>query len=129
MSEQIEKVDPREIEREMIEDAKRRAEDPIETAGLVYTMYLPEFLKRVRQLSARGRARVLESLVQYQLAKKDINLSNQLEKEVFYFADSMLQAKFIMMQATYLESQQELLNAVESETSFEQVNEGENTLS
>ena len=126
MSEQIEKVDPREIEREMIEDAKRRAEDPIETAGLVYTMYLPEFLKRVRQLSARGRARVLESLVQYPLAKKDINLSNQLEKEVFYFADSMLQAKFIMMQATYLESQQELLNAVESETSFEQVNEGEN---
>lgn len=126
MSEQIEKVDPREVERELLEDAKRRSEDPIETAGLVYTMYLPEFLKRVRQLSSRGRARVLESLVQYPLATKDINLSNQLEKEVFYFADSMLQAKFIMMQATYLESQQELINAVESETSFEQVNEGEN---
>lgn len=117
--EEIQKVDPKQVERELLEEMKRRSEDPIEQAGMVYTTYLPEFLKRVRQLSARGRARVLESLVQYPLAQKQVSLPNQLEKEVFYFADSMLQAKFIMMQATYLEAQQELMAAAETTTEYE----------
>lgn len=105
------KADGRKIENDMISAAQNRAEDPAETAAMVYTMYRPEFLKRVRKLSARARARVLEMLVQYPLTEKTMKFTSDLEREVFFLADSMIQSKFVLMMDTYKQSAEQLVQA------------------
>ena len=106
-----EKIDPKEIERQMLEEAKKRTEDPAETAAMVYTMYRPEFLSRCRKLSSRARARVLEMLVQYPLNGETIKFTSELEKEVYFLADSMIQAKFVLLMGTYKDSAEQLVKA------------------
>lgn len=103
--------DPKEVERQMIEAAQARSEDPAESAAMVYTMYRPEFLKRARKLSARARSRVLEMLVQYPLNGDTIKFTSELEKEVYFLADSMIQAKFVLMLDTYKAGANELVQA------------------
>lgn len=98
------------IERDMISAAQNAAQDPAEIAAKVYTMYRPEFLRRAAKLSSRGKTRVLEALVQYPL-NGDVNFPNELEKEAYMFADSMVQSKFVLMMNIYKDSTEELIRA------------------
>lgn len=102
-------IDSIAIERQMLEDAKKKSDDPIETAAMMFTMYRPNFSKSLAKLSSRGRARVLEALVLSPLI--EIKLANEAEKEAFFYGDSMLQAKFIMTMSTYKDHAEELLAA------------------
>lgn len=102
--------DPKEVEKQMIESAQNRADDPAESAAMIYTMYRPEFLRRAKKLSSRGKARVLELLVQYPLNGEAV-FSNELEKEAYFLADSMIQAKFVLMMETYKNSAEQLVTA------------------
>lgn len=109
--EEVEKFDAKKIEAEMLEIAQNRAQDPGETAAMVYHMYRPEFLKRLPKLSARARVRVLEMLVQYPLNAEKVKFHSELEKETYFFADSMIQAKFVLMMDTYKEAAEEMVKA------------------
>jgi hypothetical protein len=109
--EELPKFDAKKVEDEMLEIAKNRAQDPSETAAMVYHMYRPEFLKRLPKLSARARVRVLEMLVQYPLNAEKVKFHSELEKEVYFFADSMIQAKFVLLMDQYKEAAQELVQA------------------
>jgi lysine/ornithine N-monooxygenase len=103
--------DAKAIEAEMIRIAENRANDPGETAAMVYHMYRPEFIKRVTKLSSRAKSRLIAMLVQYPLNGNDIKFSSELEKECYFFADSMIQAKFVLMLDTYKESAEGLVQA------------------
>lgn len=114
MSEALEETpklyDPKEVEKQMIDAAQKNVEDPAEQAAMIYTMYRPEFLRRSKKLSARGRSRVLELLVQYPL-NGEVKFSNELEKEAYFLADSMIQAKFVLMMETYKNGAEQLITA------------------
>lgn len=103
--------DPKEIERQMIEIAENRAEDPAETAAMVYTMYRPEFIKRATKLSSRAKSRLIAMLVQYPLNGNNIQFANEFEKEIYFLADSMIQAKFVLMLDTYKEGAEQIVAA------------------
>lgn len=106
-----EKFDAKAIEQEMIDIAQNRADDPAETAAMVYTMYRPEFIKRATQLSSRAKSRLIAMLVQYPLNGDNIKFSSELEKEVYFFADSMIQAKFVLLMDSYKDAASELVKA------------------
>ena len=106
-----EKFDAKAIEEEMIKIAENRAQDPGETAAMVYHMYRPEFIKRAVKLSSRAKSRLIAMLVQYPLNGNDIKFSSELEKECYFFADSMIQAKFVLMMDTYKNSAEEMVQA------------------
>lgn len=105
------KFDAKAIEQEMIDIAQNRTEDPAETAAMVYHMYRPEFIKRVTTLSSRAKSRLIAMLVQYPLDGNNIKFSSELEKEVYFLADSMIQAKFVLMMDTYKDAANEMVNA------------------
>jgi lysine/ornithine N-monooxygenase len=110
-SEPIEKFDAKAIEEEMIKIAENRAQDPGETAAMVYHMYRPEFVNRVTKLSSRAKSRLIAMLVQYPLNGNDIKFSSELEKECYFFASSMIEAKFVLMLDQYKEGAEELVKA------------------
>ena len=110
-TEEVEKFDAKAIEEEMIKIAENRAQDPGETAAMVYHMYRPEYIKRVTKLSSRAKSRLLAMLVQYPLNGNEIKFSSELEKEVYFFADSMIQAKFVLMLDQYKEGAEGLVKA------------------
>lgn len=112
MSEAIqEKFDPKQVENELLQIAQNRVEDPMETAAMVFSMYRPEFLKRIPLLSSKALRRVLQLLVEYPLNDKALTSTSLLEKEVVMLGSSMLESKFIMMQQTYLEGAEQLVKA------------------
>lgn len=107
------KVDGKTLEQAMITEAQNRAQDPAETAAMVYTMYRAQYLARVNKLSNRARNRVLNMIVQYPLNGENIKFTSDLEKEVYFLADSMVQAKFVLMLETYKEGAEHLVTAQE----------------
>lgn len=108
---QEEQFDAKAIEQQMVEIAQNRAEDPAETAAMVYTMYRPEFAKRAAKLSSRAKSRLIAMLTQYPLNGETIKFSNELEKECYFLADSMIQAKFVLMMDTYKDAATEMVQA------------------
>ena len=110
-TEEVEKFDAKAIEEEMIKIAENRAQDPGETAAMVYHMYRPEYIKRVTKLSSRAKSRLLAMLVQYPLNGDNVKFSSELEKETYFFADSMIQAKFVLMMDSYKDAATELVQA------------------
>lgn len=110
-TEEVQPVDHKEIERQMLEAAKNRADDPAETAAMIYTMYKPEFLKRLKGLSSRAKSRVLQLLVEHPLNDKALASTSQLEREVVYLGTSMLEAKFVMVMNVYKEGAEQLVQA------------------
>lgn len=123
MSEVKKEFDPKEVEREMLEAAQNRAVDPAESAAMVYTMYRPEVMKRLPKLSQKAMRRVLQRLIEHPLNETELKASTNLEQEFFMLADSMLQSKFILMQQTYMESAEQLVNAQDSLIFEKNVNE------
>ena len=107
------KIDARQLELDMIAEAQNRAQDPAETAAMVYTMYRAQYLARVNKLSGRAKNRVLNMLVQYPLNGENIKFTSDLEKEVYFLADSMIQAKFVLMMETYKNGAEQLVTAQE----------------
>jgi hypothetical protein len=108
---EIPKYDAKKIEQEMLNAAENRAVDPAETAAMIFTMYKPEVSKRLSMLSSKQMRRLLKNLIEYPLNEKEMKTFSKLENEFFMLASSMLEAKFIMMQQTYMESAEQLVQA------------------
>lgn len=108
---EIPKVDARQIEQDMLQAAQNRAVDPAESAAMVYHMYKPEVLKRLPKLSQKAMRRVLQLLIEHPLNDKALTATSQIEKEFFMLADSMLQAKFVLMMDTYKDGAEQLVAA------------------
>lgn len=123
-AQEITMVDPKAVEAEMVAEAKRKAEDPAEQAAMVFTMYRQNYERAVKKLKGKAHTRLLNALVMAPLVS--IDLVTEAEKEAYYFADSMIQAKFVLMMDTYKNSAQEIIDGVEVETSYGDVeNTGE----
>lgn len=108
---EIPKIDPKQVEKEMLELAQNRAVDPAESAAMVYHMYKPEFLKRIPLLSSKALRRVLQLIVEHPLNDKKLAGTTQVEKEVLMLGDSMLQAKFVLIMDAYKDGAEQLVAA------------------
>ena len=118
-------VDPVEVEKRMIEEAKKKSEDPAEQAAMVFTMYKSNFERALAKLKGKAHTRLLNALVMAPLV--EVKLITEAEKEAYFFGDSMIQAKFVMMMDTYKNSAQEIIDLVDSakvETVYEQQEKG-----
>lgn len=115
-------LDPDQVEAEMLAAAEAKRNDPAEQAAMLFTAYQSLFEKSVAKLKGKAHTRVLKALVMAPLVKVD--LITEAEKEAFYFGDSMLQAKFVMVMDTYKNSAQELMDAADAaETTTEYTGE------
>lgn len=119
------KYDAKQIEQEMLNAAENRAVDPGETAAMIFTMYKPEVSKRLSMLSSKQMRRLLKNLIEYPLNEKEMKTFSKLENEFFMLSSAMLEAKFIMMQQTYLESAEQLVKAQDELIFGKETTEGE----
>ena len=125
-------IDAREIERQMLEQAETKAQDPSEMAAQIYNMYVPHFKAAVQKLSTRGLRRVLLNAVLYPLEQDDIKASSEFEKQMVQLVSSLLEAKFILIMDQYRLNAEQLYEAAttpltdEQEKEVKQQLEGEN---
>lgn len=112
-------LDPAQVEADMIAEEQRKANDPAEQAAILFNAYTNGFKDSVRTLPKKSLLRVLEAVVMSPLVKT--TLINDAEKQAFYYADSMLQAKFVMQLAMYKETFDQLVETghTELETTYE----------
>jgi hypothetical protein len=105
------KFDPKEVEAQLVKMAQERSEDPVETASSAYRMYLPYFKAQLPKLSTRALRRLIEFCVMYPLEKSKPGSTTAVEREMMELTNTLIQAKFVMILATYNEHAEQLYNA------------------
>lgn len=103
--------DPKAVEAELVRMAQERAEDPVETAASTYRLYLPYFKGQLPKLSTRALRRLVEFLVLHPLEKEKAGATTEVEREMMELTNTLVQAKFVMILATYNQHAEELYNA------------------
>lgn len=106
--------DPKEVEAQLVKMAQERAEDPVETAASAYRMYLPYYRANLPKMSTRALRRIIKFIVEYPLEKADIGAANDYEREMMELINTLVQAKFVMILATFNQSAEQLHEAVNS---------------
>lgn len=104
-------VDPIEFEKQMLAEAEQKANDPAEQAAQMFKAYKKGFELSVEKLSAKSVKRLIKALVLAPLEKAP--LVNQNEHEAYFYANSMLEAKFIMTLTAMNHSSEEILAGYE----------------
>lgn len=147
MSEETEKLevkaeeglnfDPKEVEAQLVKMAHERAEDPVETASTTYRLYLPYFKAQMPKMSVRAMRRLVNFLVCYPLEQEDPGSVTQMEREMFELTNTLVQAKFVMILATYNQHAEQFYQAattplteeeeaqIKAELGIDNVEEGE----
>lgn len=120
--------DPKAVEAQMIAAAQARAEDPIETAGTAYQMYVPHFKAALPKISTRGLRRVIQYLVLYPLEKDSVNAATEFEKQFMQLVNSLVEAKFVMVMASYRDNAEALYAAQNTKLTEEEKTEVVETL-
>lgn len=119
------------FEKELLEQAEKNQQDPVNLAATLFTIYLPRFQNLVGTLSSRALRRVLCALIEVPLNQSEFNHSTQQEKDCFAIGDRLLQAKWIMIQQAFMDNSKELHQATSSDVATEELQqptnkEGEN---
>jgi superfamily II DNA or RNA helicase len=112
--------DPKEVEAQLVKMANERAEDPVETAASTYRMYLPYYEASLKKLSVRGMRRLVNFLVKYPLEQDDIKAATPFEREMMELTNTLVQAKFVMILATYNEHADKFYEAATTPLTAEQ---------
>lgn len=120
--------DHKAIEAQMIAAAQARAEDPMETAGTAYQMYVPHFKTALPKISTRGLRRVIQYLVLYPLEKDSVNAASEFEKQFMQLVNSLVEAKFVMIMHSYSENAKNLYDAEQTKLTEQQKQEVIDTL-
>ena len=105
---------PKEIEQSLLEEklSEQKSEDPAAIAAGLFGIYLPRFQALVWKLSSKARARVLTALIESPLQEGEFTFSSKEEKECFLVGEALLQAKFMLVQATFMENNEALKDAL-----------------
>lgn len=103
--------DPKQIEQELLEQAQQRADDPAESAATAYQMYVPHYKRLLPKMSTRSLRRILNFVVLYPFEQDSVKSANELEKQFMQLVNSLVEAKFVMIMATFNDSAQQLLDA------------------
>lgn len=101
------------VEKALIEEKMEEFsnQDPQAVAAGLFGLYLPRFRALVWSLSSKARARVLTALIESPLQEGTFNFSSQQEKDCFAIGETLLQTKFMMVQATFMENNEVLRDA------------------
>lgn len=114
--------DPKQIEQELIEQAQQRADDPAESAATAYQMYVPHYKRLLPKMSTRSLRRILNFVTLYPFEQESVKSANELEKQFMQLVNSLVEAKFVMIMASFNENAQQLLNAQSDPLTSEQEN-------
>jgi hypothetical protein len=108
------KFDPKKIEEELVRIAQERAEDPVETAASTYRIYLPYYRANLPKMSSRALRRIVKFIVEYPLEKSEIGAASAHEREMMELINTLVQAKFVMILATFNEQSEKIHQAMNS---------------
>ena len=103
--------DPKEVEAQLVKMAQERAEDPVEAAASAYRTYMPFYKAYLPKLSTRALRRVLNFIVMYPLESNDPGANSKEERELMELVNTLVQAKFIMILATFNQHADQLYDA------------------
>lgn len=115
--------DPKEVEAQLVKMAHERAEDPVETAGAAYKIYVPYYKAQRSKLTTRALRRILDFLILYPLESNKANATSELEREMMELCNTLIQAKFVMILDTYRGEAERLYNAATTPLTEEEANE------
>ena len=104
------------IEKHLLEQAQAKVQDPIEAAAMMYGLYMPKFKQGLKTLGSRARIRVMNALIEYPLNERKYNHVTLLEKELMAIGHAVLEAKFVMIMATYNQNLDKLIKAADPDT-------------
>lgn len=118
-------VDPVEVERQMVEEERKRLEaepDPVEIASMMLTLYTPRFCAQVDTLSNRQLRRLIKSLVEFPVGR-EYKHTNAVERECFGIGKNLMDAKYVLIANTYNENREQIMAearkaAAETQTEF-----------
>lgn len=122
------KFDHKAMEQQMLQAAQSRAEDPVETAGSAYQIYVPHFKAALPKISTRGLRRVLQYMVLYPLEQDSIKSATEFEKQFMQLVNSLVEAKFVLIMASYQQNAEALYAAEQNKLTEEQKAEAVETL-
>ena len=99
--EETQVASPKETEEAMIDEATQKAADPLQVAQYLYRTYYPAFIEGIGHLSARGKAKVLESMVDFPFNPDKYNGRSELEKNIMIVGNTLLEAKAILQMESF----------------------------
>ena len=112
--------DPKEIEKELLEQAQQRADDPAESAATAYQMYVPHYKRLLPKMSTRSLRRILNFVVLYPFEQDSVKSANELEKQFMQLVNSLVEAKFVLIMDSFNKNAQQLLEAQSSPLTTEE---------
>jgi hypothetical protein len=122
------KFDPAQMERDMLQAAQNRADDPVETAGSAYQLYVPHFKRLLPKMSTRSLRRILQFLILYPLEKESVAAASEMEKQFMQMCNSLVEAKFVMIMASYQQNAEALYAAEQNKLTESEKTEVVDTL-
>lgn len=105
----VEKVhDPAELEKQMVEEEKKRLEpDQEEIACMMIKIYTPRFERLVDQMSNRQLRRVMKSLIAFPLGEA-YNHKEGIEAEAFKIGVGLKDAQTVLVLKTYSDNREKI---------------------
>lgn len=104
-------IDPDAFEKKLVEEELARLNkqpDPEEIACMMIKLYTPRVNQLVDQLSNRELKRLIKGLIAFPLGK-DYHGVSKLEKEAFMVANSIMDAKMVLVTKTYQDHHEEII--------------------
>lgn len=94
-------VSPIEVEQNLIEEKTQQAANPIQVASYLYSTYYPVFVEGITHLSSKGKAKVLQALVDYPFNPDKYKNRSELEKNIMIAGNTLLEAKAILQMESF----------------------------
>ena len=117
----------KEVEQAMLDKVKEKEQniDPAEVAAQLFTLYLPRYFAHVDNLSSNALRRLCKALVEVPLNDTPYNHTSPQEKEAFAIGDRLIQAKFMLIQASFYENENNKALQEATDPNVEPETEGE----
>ena len=94
-------------------------QDPVEVAAMLFTMYHPKYEQLVDKLTGKSARRLLKAIIGVPLVDRNFNHTNETERNTFAIAERLMEAKWIIIQASLYQHHQALQAATTAPTAEE----------
>ena len=107
------------MEQKVLEKSAKKAYNPLESAEMMYQVYLPRLKMLANKLSAKSLRRLLIGLVEVPIIQEEFKDKDKVAKECYELGDRLLSAKSMLILHTlaeYEKSQQQQSTNEKEET-------------
>lgn len=93
-------VDAKELEADLIQE-QTQEQDPVQVATYLYATYYPAFIEGLQYLSAKGKGKVLQAMVEYPFNPDKYKTRTELERNIMTVGNILLEAKAILQMESF----------------------------